>query len=568
MRHLLAPVVMLGALVAGPRTVAADRLVIYGPPGTGTDRRALAVIAGEDGACAPWSGVTAAVDEAGAAVSLEEPAGDCARWVRIHADPPREQVTLRLRPGAGAEAVAAVAMGSDQGLELRSTRSDTHLRVRVAGAPEGDPVRVTAVWSDGQADLSAAGSDFVGTVPADALVGIVARSGSLVGADALPATVGTARGPEVLALPSALAVPAGAAVRTAAFLFVADGRGRLSSSVPLRVVSGRGRLRSLTWIRSGVAAVGLSAAPGTPSVDLSTWTVSEASRRTLEIPVEADWPARARVDAPGTVLRGDSVTVRVSATTLAGLEVTADRLRVTCGPSAARREPEGHFVCTAPAAGPEIALVVGAIVDDREVPLAHRLLAIHEPPPPPSPPPPPPRRRASPPAPPAPRSRLAPAALALVGVDSSGEAAWGAGVRAELAMGPHAFLTAATRYTGASIDVAPEGLVTDPLVGTRHGAEIQAGGGLSVRVGRMLVATSATIGPSWLFTDATVGGSDDRSAALRLIGQASAGPRGRLGAIALGVDLGVRLVAWSTERTWREPVATAFLEVSGGASND
>jgi hypothetical protein len=164
--------------------------------------------------------------------------------------------------------------------------------------------------------------------------------------------------------------------------------------------------------------------------------------------------------------------------------------------------------------------------------------------------------------------RLAPAAVALVGIDGAGGAAWGAGLRTDLAIGGALFLTTAARYTGASIDAAPAGALHEGLVGARHAAELQAGAGLRGRLLGVRIAGAATLGPSWLFTDAAIGATAVHATAFRMIGQASAGPRARLGGLSVGLDFGVRVVPWSSERTWREPVATAFVEVMSGATVD
>jgi hypothetical protein len=589
MRSRLAAVGSFCLVLLGPGAAAADRLVVYGPAGTGAERRALVVVQRDDGTCAPWTGLTAAADEPGVTVALEDAEGACARWVAIQASPPRAQITLRVRgvvqdsrvdPGPRArtsrravETAVAVAMGSDRGLELQATRSGRHVRVRVTGAPPEEEVRVTAFWEGGQAALvRARGSrdDFTGEAPTDRIVGLVARSGSLVGADAV-AGEGPDAGSAALVVPSALAVPAGASVRTAAFVIVTDGRGRLSRSVPLRIVSRRGRLRSLTWVEDGVAAVGLSAPAGTSSIDLSAWTLSEASARTLEIPSVADWPAHGALEVPRSTPHGDRVPIVLTASTLEGLAVSPDRLRVACDSVPAERDEGGGFTCAAPADDRrEIVVVASAVVDDQTIPLAQVSAAIEPAPPPPPPAPPAPvapvRRRARAPA----RSvaRVAPAAVALVGIDGSGAAAWGAGLRTDLAIGATLFLTTAARYTGARIDAAPAGALHDGLVGARHAAELQAGAGLRGRVFGVRFAGAATFGPSWLFTDAAIGATAVQAPATRLIGQASAGPRARLGSLAVGIDLGVRVIPWSSEQTWREPVATAFLEVMGGAAID
>jgi hypothetical protein len=549
---------------AVPRAAVADRLLVYGPPGSGAERRALAVIEQDDGTCGPWDGAEVVADEPGVEVAVEPAGGPCTRWLRIASSPPRPSVTLRVRAPSRGDAQAAVAMGGSHDLRVRASREGRTVRVVLTGAPPADTV-VTAIWRGGEAPLSANGAaTYEGEVPGDELVAVVARSGDLVGADALPPT--TAR-PEsqTLVVPSALAVPAGAAVRTAAFVVATDRRGRLSRDVPLHVSSDRGRLRSLTWLEPGVAAVALTADASMPSVDLRVWTTSESDARTIEIPVQADWPVGALIDAPAQIERGHDLLVNVTATLLAGAEATdAVGLAVRCGARPATRDEGGRFRC-APGDGPSVWVIATALIDGRVLPLAQQRVEILQPPPlPVVAPPPGPRPRARPVTRPA-GSPLVPAASLAAGVDAGGNAAWGAGFGARWWATDRLFVTATARYAGARVDAPGAGIVSESLIGTRHGAELLVGAAARVIGGRTSLVVGAAVGPSWVLGDLRLGNTEVPTSALRLVAQASAGPRTRLGGLEPGIDLGVRLVPASSETTWREPLATAYVEVSGAA---
>jgi hypothetical protein len=251
LRDFRAPCALLLLISAVPRAAVADRLLVYGPPGSGAERRALAVIAQDDGTCASWEGAEVVADEPGVEVALEPAGGPCTRWLRIASSPPRPSVTLRVRAPSRGDAQAAVAMGGGHGLGLRATRTGRTVRVVVTGAPPADTV-VTAVWRDGESPLPASGAaTYAGEVPAEELVAVVARSGDLVGADALPpATVRPES--QTLVVPSALAVPAGAAVRTAAFVIATDRRvclRRTSSHVSSERAASQPDLLGPAWRR-------------------------------------------------------------------------------------------------------------------------------------------------------------------------------------------------------------------------------------------------------------------------------------------------------------------------------
>lgn len=564
MRALPVPPTLLLLIWSAPSVAVADRLLVYGPPGSGAERRALAVIEQEDGTCASWDGAEVVADEPGVQIAIEPAGGPCTRWLRIVSSPPRPSVTLRARAPSRGDAQAAVAMGGSHGLGVRASRAGRTVRVALTGAPPSDTV-VTAVWRDGESRLRANGAaSFAGEVPADELVAVVARSGDLVGAAALPPASAGA-GSQSLVVPSALAVPAGAAVRTAAFVVATDRRGRLSRDVPLHVSSERGRLRSLTWLAPGVAAVALTADASMASVDLRVWTTSEVDARAIEIPVQADWPVGALIDAPARVERGDDLLVSATATLLAGAEATdAVGLAVRCGAEAAAHDPAGPFRC-ATGGGPSVWVIATALIDGRVLPLAQQSVQIHEPPPPP------PAVVVSPPAPrphplaavaPAPSS-LVPAASLAAGVDLGGNAAWGAGLGARWLATDRLLVTATARYAGARVDAPGVGLVRESLIGTRHGADLLLGAAVRVLGGRTGLVVGAAAGPSWVLGDLRVGGTEVPTSAMRLVAQGSAGPRARLGGFELGLDLGVRLVPVSSETTWREPLATAYLELNG-----
>ena len=556
---------VLGSILGASGVAAADRLLVYGPPGSGAERRALAVLERDDGTCASWEQAELVADEPGVQV-VTEPTGEaCTRWLTLTSDPPRPSVTLLVRTSAGAQSRVAVAMGGDHGLGVRATRAGRGVRVVVTGAPPADTT-VTAVWRDGERRLSpGAESSYTGEVPAAALVAIIVRSGDLVGADAVVPATGRLES-QALVVPSALAVPAGAAVRTAAIVVATDRRGRLSRDVPLHVSSDRGRLRSMTWLRPGVAAIALTTDAGVPSVDLRVWTSSESDARAIEIPVQADWPIGARIDAPAEVERGHDLLLDAGATLLGGTEASDPvDLAVRCGTAAATRGEDGHLHCVAPQ-GPSVSVIATAVIDGRVVPLAHQQVAIREPPPPPPTAPVPVAHRVAPRASAAATGGpLAPTASLAAGVDSGGNAAWGAGLGARWTVTPRVLLTATARYAGAAVDVPAAGPVQEPLVGTRHGAELLLGGGIRLLPGPTSLVAAIVAGPSWVGGNLRVGTADVPVSAVRMVGQVSAGPRTRLGNLELGLNLGLRVVPLSSESTWREPLATAFVEAIGVA---
>lgn len=545
--------VTLGLLVVAlPAPGAADALHVFGPEGTPSERRALAVVELSDGGCASWDALSVSSPD-GVSVEVGEGVGECARWLTITASPPRDRVELRVR-GSAIDASAAIAMGSEHGLTVRVRRRQEALAVEVEGAPEGEPVRVLALWRDGQRELDAHGDEWRGEVPPGAFVGVVARSGGLTGAGAsVPLGM---RGPDVLVLPSDLAVPAGGAPRTAAFVLATDARGHLSRNVPLRVMSERGRLRAMTWLEPGVAAVRLSAPNEVQTVDVAVEL--GAASATRELPVVSGWPAHVELSTPVEIDAGPT-DLRVVVRTLDGEALDEQRVVLRCGElttigTSAR--------CDAPEHGGELLVVAAALIDGRAVPLATRRISVR------------PASRAparaapaiEPPAP-APRaaedSRVALGVLIHGGLDTWARPSVGGGARVGVHLiGPFG-VGARARYSATPFRASSSDARVGAIDGWRHSVELAAEAFVRGVVEGVGLVGWLGVGGGYVEENVTLDNVDLVGRAFVPLLEGSFGPSFIVDPrLAIDIALGVRVPLDYPSSVWPEAHARVFVEAS------
>lgn len=549
------------ALLAPGNLARADTLHAFGPRGTPSTRRVMVVLEPTGGGCASWDGVSLEVNEAGATVELGEVAGSCARWVLVRSDPPRPRVVLRAT-GSNFSATSVLALGPSEHLELRAVRRGEHIEVVVSGAAEGQEVTVSSiVGTERRALERRTPTRFEGTAPPDELVGIVGRSGELVGATALPPGA-RPDGPRVLILPSELAVEAGGPPRDAAFLVVVDARGRLSRSVPVRIESERGQLRSMRWLQTGVAVLGLSVELGTASIDLAVSLGDETLARG-ELATVAGWPASAQVEVPADVERGATFEVQGSATSLDGSPLAAGTLRVRCGDDALLALPA---TCSAASDQDRMSVDLVAMIDGLAVPLsnatvalrdpelvAERPVAIEEPPRPAPPPGLSPTRR----------GRIV--GFVRPGVDIWGHFVGGVGGRVELPVGVEWLrLSAGAEYAVSPFSAAGQSSVDDELGVVRHRVGGTVGGVISFEgdVGGVIRGELAV---SYGRVDASLRSADGSTDELALEGRVAGGVRLRAGGIELGADVIAAVGGPVTSGTWAAAPVAVALEVSVAA---
>jgi hypothetical protein len=290
----------------------------------------LSVLEGDDGSCISWDSVDVESVEDGVTIEEGERIGDCVQWLTVSTEEPQETVSIRARSPRG-EAVGTVGLSGEENLPIHINRSGRSLAVRVGRGQVSEGSSVHAYWDGGSMELeSSQRGVFRGQVPADAIVGVVARSGGVVGASFSIPDAFRSRRVNAILMPSELAVPAGGAPRTAAFLIVTNQRGRPSNTVPLNITSERGRLRGMSWIRPGLAAIQLSTEVGVTSVDLTVSFGEEVFGR-AELAVSAGWATRAQLELPATVTEGEQFELSVTASSLDGDSVTPTDLRVRCG---------------------------------------------------------------------------------------------------------------------------------------------------------------------------------------------------------------------------------------------
>lgn len=547
---------LFAALVA-PSLACADQLHVYGPQGSPRERRVLAVLETDGGGCAPADGAIAYdAAEEGVTVRAGEVVGPCARWLTVEASPPRERVTLRARAGER-EASVALPLGERQQLDVQAERRGRTVWLQVRGAPEGEAVTAFAQVGAERVPFEPGGRGRLrARVPVGHTVGIVARSGTMAGATALGPGLRRAD-PEVLVLSSDLGIEAGGAPREAAFVVAVDGRGRLSSSLPLAIQSERGRLRSLRWLERGVAAVAFSAPGDADAIDLRVGLNGRVLHET-ELPTVAQWPAGGAIDAPDAVASGAAFTVGAEARSVDG--VPLDGLHVRCDDGAPRALP-----ATCPGRlGPSARrLTLVAYVDGRAVPLASRTVAVEAPRAIAQP------RRAEPevaaaaPVAAAPPPPLLVTAYARGSFDAWERLGGDVGGRVMVPVLPWLRLGAGVEYGARSVSAMGQGTVDSDLSGVRHrllahgAAELFFGGDFAAAVRLELAG-------GWSHGAIGLGGVDVSGGSPHLAARLFGGPRWRLGDVSLGVEGGVVVGSDLDRRAWGAAPVAGSVEVSVG----
>jgi len=554
---LLVGVVLLWSLPAG--LARADELFFLGPDGTGTERRGLVVVSGPEGACVPLDEASVESLDEGVEATLLDSAGPCSRWMRVVADSPRDHLSIRLRHPNGT-ASGAIAMGSERGLEVEARIRGRRLEVRVQGAPEGEDVRVVAVDSEGETVLERDGERFTGPRPARGSVGIVARSASLTGADAL--SVGEVGGPSALIVPSAFQIPLGGAPRIAAFLVVTDEQGRLSQNVPLRIVSERGSLRRLDWLAPGLAAVSLST--GGDDADTVDLSVSDHQRllARADLPVAGGAPVRGELDLPSEVRALEPFDVRATIHTVDDTALPPSHVRVLC-PDGTSVPVDDDSVGRCPGAPPSLSTVsVQVIHDGRRVPLVTESIRVL----------PAPRPEAPavveapavivPPTPAATPSRVVMAFL-RGGVDLWGNGGAGAGVGVAWPISELFQIGVEARYEARGLRSSGPQVALN-LGGTRH--ELAAGAHLALApaFGDFRWVNRLTLQGSMVRDRYELGGERGQSVAFVPSASLATGVAFGRGGRSIEVTAGATGRFAQPESSWREAPLTFFLELRGG----
>lgn len=563
---------VLAAGASIPSVASAQAIHVYGPRGSGSDRRAIVVLEDASGiGCVPADQIRLQAANPHTTVDLEQPLGSCARWVQVRTEggPPSAAV----RSAEGGPAVA-VAMGSDVALRARAELRGNELHVQVTGAPQDEALQVAAVWDGGRTALAADGQGgFSGQVPPTGVIGVLARSATALGATAV-GRPRAHRGPfQVVVMPSDLAVPAGGAPRTAAFVVVADRMGRLSTHVPLQITSRLGHLRALQWITPGVAAVELSADPGTDSVDLEVQAPGRLQPIRAQIPVIASWPIAASLEIDGKPTRGKPLLVSTRVRDLQGNPLPADRVRVRCGAEVEQpvAEPDSGRLsarCTPTEAGP-LQIAAQALIDGRPVPLASRTVQVHPPPAPPvakaqPKPQPAPAPAAPPPRPPP--SHVTVGAYGHAGVDTWARPSFGVGGRIEVDAWSKLRLGGTVRYSATPYRASSNDIRTaSPLDGTTHTLDVLLEPSAVVALGRYDIVGRLGLGVAWIRDRWRLDQAHAHGNGCQLALQAAAGPRLHFGRWDLDIEVGTRLWLVETldDAAWPQARARFFVEVGG-----
>ncbi|MFW6049580.1 MAG: hypothetical protein ACODAU_00315 [Myxococcota bacterium] len=557
--------------LAAPDAVRAQGLHVYGPAGSGRERRALVVQRTAEGTCVPADALALAVAPT-ATLELQEPAGPCARWVRVVRKEGRGAVPLQSPDG---EARTDVDMGHDVDLDVTARRRGSVLEVRVEGAPAGSKIAATAHWAGGRIELTPLESGaHAGRVPPNALVGVVARATGRVGVAASPAAGNTAPKGSALVLPALEWLPGGGAPRTAAFVVTADRRGRLSRHVPLRISGDGARLRGLEWLDDGVAAVRLQPESGSDRVRLRVVAAGAAEPIHLEIPVAWDWPVSAVLDLEPTAEVDRPFRVALRAQDAGGEPVAADRARVRCpgavqdGGSLAEPTHPTRCVATEEGAWP---VVAEARVGEAWVPLAARTVEVGPAPVEPEPAPPEPPTEVSPPPsePETPEEEGDVPVLAgygHAGVDTWRRASVGGGVRVRGGPWEWLRLGATVRYAATPFTAEPaDSRVVESLSGTAHELDVLAEATARLSLGTHALLGRIGLGPTWRRDRSTVGQREDIGDAVGLTASLAAGPVFWFGKLGLEATVGVRwqAVDQRSPAAWPQAPARFFLEVGG-----
>lgn len=531
----------IAIVLCWPALASAQVLHLFGPPGDGTSRRLVAVVETAEGSCVAAESVELTATDPAVAVTLGERLGACARAIEVRTPIARERLVLTTSDGLRAE----LGLDEEPPIELEVERTEGSLIVRAlaldgAARPVGH-----AYWPGGDAALVWDGDVGRASVPVEALVGVLVRSGEGYGAAALPPT-GAVEGPSLLLLPLELA--AGSMPRPAALLVVADAHGHLSRAVPLQVSSEAASLERLVWQGAGIAEVWLAPPPRAERVDLSATTGSATASALLEVspgaPVDG---AFRRVE-----LAGEQVILEVEGRTLDGAALHAHRLAVRVG---SERVPADDAGAVRLALGPgRHDLVLVAEIDGRWVPIAWHSVELASP---------------SPPALAAERAPLPSTvvvrAMLLGAIDGWGRPGGGAGAAAVITLDAHVALELGLRYLATFVSADGQGVVEERLEMVEHTTELA----LLARLAPLPPHLDLFVGPTLaaVVTDGAFVGSTrepEHWAEVRGGVALGVGTGFALGPVHLGADLGARFYAPLHGVPFEAPWVRVGLELWGG----
>ncbi|MFT5358237.1 MAG: hypothetical protein ACI9KE_005475 [Polyangiales bacterium] len=500
----------------------------------------MAVLEDRAGQCVPgdapveWS-------SSAAEVIVEQQAGPCVRWLHLRPRDVHDRVVLEATYDGEQSAVTVPLDGQGQ-LAIRVRRRGSRLLVAVLGFDGREDVSGIVRTTSGEVALeSEGGGRLSAVVSEDGVLGVVVRSGAMVGVAGVAPSSPPGE-PQVLVLAADLAIEAGGPPREAAFVVAVDARGRLSSTLPLNIESARGVLTSLRWLDDGTAAVALSAPVSVNSVDLSVGIGEQVLANAL-LEVTAHWPVEGRLEVPGAIADGESFGVRVSAYGADGSPLDASRMRVRCGLGAYTAAP---FVCPAVAGPATQTVAMGALVDGRVVPLATHSIVIRAPEP------------VVVPARPAPRFL---AELALRGsFDLWSRAGFGAALRLWHQTTSWLRMGVGAQYTGVRLQASALNNTIGALSGIRHdlGVFALAEASLGDRAGAGL---RAALGGGYGRASARISDGDASGRSAYILARVSAGPRLRLDGVEFGADVGASFGVDLGHRAWERPWLAGFMEV-------
>lgn len=535
-----------------PSVSRAQTLHVYGPEGNGRERRCLAALERADGTCAAWDDVDVQVRGEGS-VELGEPLGPCARWITLRSERESSPSLGALIDGVRVETV--VSLGEPTPLVVHLVREGGVLRAQVDDVAPEVPLRAWAVWAGGRVELFATDEGLTGEVPVDVMVGVVVRANERTGASALAPASGGGR-PELLVMPSDLAVSAGSAARPVAFLVVADARGRLSRSVPLNIQSDRATLARLDWVEPGLARVWLSTEVGEGRVDLTVQ--AEETVVSTELAAQSGWPVSAVMELPERVEEGSTVDVVVAAHALDGSAVPWSSVEVRWGAEDLAPGAPGHFTGVAPREAQPV--VVFARVDGARVPLAWARVAVT------------PRVEiaaleevvvvpSTPRVHPHPLRLAAGASFAL---DLWARASAGGLVSGRIFLEGPAWLELWARYTATWTLASPQGIATDALLAITHSAELAVLTRLTPFGSDVPLGFFGGIGAAVDFLDGTSGTVHVTSETLTGLLVLGVGGTFLVDGFSIGVDAHVRASTPLSYAAWDAPWLRVGIDLTGG----
>jgi len=527
-----------------PADALADQLHFYGPSGSPTERRGVAVLEDGAGRCVPAEEVRFESSHEGVEVILEDQVGPCARWIRLRASGERPAVTIEASAG-DASARRTVSLGLALGLQVSARREGRALRVRIEGAAT-QAVEAVATWREGSTRLERQlNGTYTGRVPPATVVVVVARHRDRIGAAVLPGRGAPSRN-VLLLVPSDLAVPRGGADRIAAFVAVTDPRGRLSPNIPLRVQSERGQLSALEWLEDGLAAVALRVDGDAATLDLHV-SIPEGVEAHRELPVVAGWPASVTLAVPAHGVEGEPITIEVTGQSVEGEPLDGDDLLIRCGGTDVGDGDGPMLLATAGLGGRALTCVGIALVDGRHVPLAATSVAIAE---------------ATVTEEPHPRSSpaLVLGMRAAGGADIDGRGFGSLGLSAGLRL-PQPFRPEiVVRWSMVGLSAEGVDPVQGQLSGEQHAIDGLVGVALLGDLGKVVLRGGFAIGGAFVVSNASLGSADASGSDARFVATGEAGVALPLGDFELSLVAGGRIAADGMLQTWSEPILRLYVE--------